>query len=185
MSSLVERQLAAIAEVREVSKRLGVDAWLRGGWAVDFCLGRVTRDHADIDWFVWAGHLPAFAEALRGSGWRGADQPDAGPHQTYALEDVQMCFQVLSPGGGIAAEVGHRPLPGQPWPAGMVADAQVGRIGGQPCLTISPAAQLRIKRMMPSWFPGRTTRPKDVEDIAFLERLSGRDERESVVEQAG
>jgi len=37
-------------EVVAMSERLGVEIWFRGGWAVDFFLGQVTRDHVDIDW---------------------------------------------------------------------------------------------------------------------------------------
>jgi hypothetical protein len=165
----MDRQLAAIAEVREVSLGLAVDVWLRGGWAVDFYLGRVTRDHADIDWFAWAGHLPAIAGGLEALGWDGVDGEPDRPHRTLVRRDVHMSFQAMAPGGGTTAVIADGPLVGEHWPASMIADAQVGRIGAQHCLTISPAAQLRLKRMTPRWFPGRTTRAKDVEDIAQLE----------------
>jgi hypothetical protein len=80
-----------------------------------------------------------------------------------------MSFQAMAPGGGSTAVIPDGPRLGEHWPASMIADAQVGRIGAQHCLTISPAAQLRLKRMTPTWFPGRTTRPKDEHDIAQLE----------------
>jgi hypothetical protein len=169
VTSLVERQLAAIAEVREVSRRLAVDVWLRGGWAVDFSVGRVTREHADVDWFVWAGHLPAIVESLGELGWECVEATTPGPHRTLVQRDVHMSFLAMAPGAGSAALVADGPLAGEHWPASMIADAQVGRIGAQDCLTISPAAQLRLKQMTPHWFPGRTTRPKDLDDIAELE----------------
>jgi hypothetical protein len=169
VTSLVDRQLAAIAEVRELSQRLAVDVWLRGGWALDFYLGRVTRDHADVDWFVWAGHLEAIAEGLRGLGWVRVDGEGSGPHRTLVRTDVHMSFLAMAPDRGTTAIIADGPLAGEHWPASMIADSQVGRIGAQHCLTISPAAQLRLKRMTPTWFPGRTTRPKDVDDIAALE----------------
>jgi hypothetical protein len=166
--SLVDRQLAAIAEVRNVTQRLAVDVWLRGGWALDFSLGRVTREHADIDWFCWAGHLDAIAQDLTGLGWDPVDT-GTGPHRTLVRGDVHMSFQAMVPGARETAVIADGPLVGEHWPASMIAGAQVGRIGAQDCLTISPAAQLRLKRMTPQWFPGRTTRPKDLEDIAQLE----------------
>ncbi|MFF1649178.1 nucleotidyltransferase domain-containing protein [Streptomyces sp. NPDC058240] len=49
-----DQQLRLIAEAVEVAETLGVTVWLRGGWAMDFFLGEITRDHGDIDWFVWA-----------------------------------------------------------------------------------------------------------------------------------
>jgi hypothetical protein len=166
---LVERQLAAIAEVREVSRRLAVDVWLRGGWAVDFSVGRVTREHADVDWFVWAGHLPAIAQSLTELGWECVESPTPGPHRTMVRHDVHMSFLAMAPGAGSSPVIADGPLMGEPWPASMIAGAHVGRIGAQDCLTISPAAQLRLKQMTPRWFPGRTTRPKDLDDIAQLE----------------
>lgn len=168
MTSLVDRQLAAIAEIREITQRLGVDVWLRGGWALDFYLGRVTREHADVDWFVWAGHLDAIVAGLRRLGWEPVDS-GAWAHRTLVRGDVHMSFQAMAPGAGDRAVIADGPLVGEHWPATMIAGAQLGRIGPQHCLTISPAAQLRLKRMTPHWFPGRTTRAKDLEDIAHLE----------------
>lgn len=42
------------AERLTLAHKLGAPVWLRGGWAIDFFLGRLTRDHADIDWFALA-----------------------------------------------------------------------------------------------------------------------------------
>ncbi|GAP52560.1 aminoglycoside adenylyltransferase, partial [Streptomyces azureus] len=46
------RQLRLIGETVEFAKALGVEVWLRGGWAMDFFIGEPTRDHEDIDWFA-------------------------------------------------------------------------------------------------------------------------------------
>jgi aminoglycoside-2''-adenylyltransferase len=125
--NLVERQLAAIAEVREVSQRLAVDVWLRGGWAADFCLGQVTREHADVDWFAWAGHLPSIADRLQQAGWEQVDEhADDRAHRTLVRDGVRMSFAAMAPGSGVTA---------------LLAGAQVGRIGAQHCLTISSDSQ--------------------------------------------
>jgi hypothetical protein len=42
-------QLAVFVELNAVLASAGVRFWLRGGWAVDFLLGAVTRSHADVD----------------------------------------------------------------------------------------------------------------------------------------
>lgn len=50
-------KLEAIAEVTA----LDIAVRLRGGWAMDFFLGYVTRPHRDVDWFAWssdAAHGP-------------------------------------------------------------------------------------------------------------------------------
>lgn len=42
-------------------------AWcLCGGWGVDAWLGRVTRDHADVDIVVFQADLPALFDHLEG-----------------------------------------------------------------------------------------------------------------------
>jgi hypothetical protein len=45
----VKQQLAALADVGERLGDGGFEYWLFGGWAVDFHLGTVTREHDDID----------------------------------------------------------------------------------------------------------------------------------------
>ena len=44
-----DHQLELIADVVATCQSIGAPIWLRGGWAMDFFLGWVTRDHADID----------------------------------------------------------------------------------------------------------------------------------------
>jgi hypothetical protein len=48
----------------------GVEVWLRGGWAMDFFLGEVTRDHRDIDWFAWTGDADVLGAELGRRGFR-------------------------------------------------------------------------------------------------------------------
>jgi hypothetical protein len=44
-----ELQLKVIGEMSAISETLGIEFWLRGGWAIDFLLGKITRTHDDID----------------------------------------------------------------------------------------------------------------------------------------
>ncbi|MET9605089.1 aminoglycoside adenylyltransferase [Streptomyces sp. NPDC006512] len=164
-----QRQLAMIAEVRA----LGVEVWLRGGWAVDFWLGRITRDHEDVDWFAWSRDAGRLTGALVARGYRvlraDGQQLDLvrdGEEQSFALLDRDARGRVVVAGG---------PWAGTPWPAGMLAEAEPGRLGSLECRVVSPAAQIEIKRMTPVWIPGRPRRPKDAEDVARLEAaLAGR-----------
>ena len=45
MNTLVRAQLSAITEVLNAANELGIEVWLRGGWAMDFYLGQITREH--------------------------------------------------------------------------------------------------------------------------------------------
>ena len=38
-----------VLAVRSLLSDLTVPYWIAGGWAIDLAVGRVTRDHADVD----------------------------------------------------------------------------------------------------------------------------------------
>jgi hypothetical protein len=75
MKELTAHQLSALARVNELLEEAGIDYWLFGGWAVDFYVGSVTREHDDLDLAVWVADLPRIAELLRDDGWRHARSP--------------------------------------------------------------------------------------------------------------
>ncbi|SDS65949.1 nucleotidyltransferase domain-containing protein [Actinoplanes derwentensis] len=158
------RQLEAIAAVTA----LGMEVWLRGGWAMDFFVGRVTRPHRDVDWFAWSRDGDRLTAALTNEGYELLAEP---PHDrqldfvrgelnlSFALTDQDQFGHVIVAGG---------PWAGQRWPDGML-DWPLGQIGDLRCRIISPAAQIEIKRMMPVWVPGMPRRRKDIDDIALIE----------------
>ena len=47
------RQLDVIATTTTDFVRAGIVHWLIGGWAIDFHLGRVSRNHSDVDVALW------------------------------------------------------------------------------------------------------------------------------------
>ena len=47
----------------------GVRCWVMGGWGVDALLGRVTREHKDLDLLVLISDLPRYAQVVRGNGF--------------------------------------------------------------------------------------------------------------------
>jgi hypothetical protein len=64
-------QLSLLAELADVFAGARLAGWLRGGWALDFLLGEVTRPHSDVDLVTWRRHrqrvhrlLPAHEYAL-------------------------------------------------------------------------------------------------------------------------
>ncbi len=84
-----EEQLAAIAEILALAHDLDVPLWLRGGWAMDFFLGSITRDHADIDWFALADDGPRLGAALIERGFRDVTTAPAGQQIDLIREDVE------------------------------------------------------------------------------------------------
>ncbi|MDH5163974.1 nucleotidyltransferase domain-containing protein [Heyndrickxia oleronia] len=48
-----ESQLKVLGEISKICEALEIEFWLRGGWAIDFLLGKITRSHDDIDLVTW------------------------------------------------------------------------------------------------------------------------------------
>lgn len=46
-------QFDLISKIHNILRPAGIEFWLRGGWAVDFLLGHITRPHSDIDLVTW------------------------------------------------------------------------------------------------------------------------------------
>lgn len=169
-----ERQLAMIAGVVALSGRLGVQVWLRGGWAMDFFLGRVTRDHVDIDWDGWIDDAPAITAALYADGYRTIAGPPPDQQLDVVKDGEEMSFGWLARRQDGTVVVAGGRYAGEPWP-NATPDAIPGRIGMMQCPILNPEAQIESKEMMPVWVPGRPWRPKDAEDIAHLRQaLSSR-----------
>src|SRR4051812_38518760 len=63
-------QLAAIDSLHAALAAAAIDYWLFGGWAVDFWVGRTTRDHNDIDAAVWRRDYDKIRAALLAAGWQ-------------------------------------------------------------------------------------------------------------------
>ncbi|MEU4427984.1 aminoglycoside adenylyltransferase [Actinoplanes sp. NPDC024001] len=167
-SDLQNRQLAAIGEVVAASERLGVHVWLRGGWAMDFLLGRVTRPHTDIDWFAHHDEAPRLILALTDLGYTLAPEPPSHAQQLdLSRGDIEHSFALLAADPTGRLTVAGGPWAGSPWPDGML-DNEPRALAGVHCPIITAQAQIEIKQMMSVWVPGRPRRPKDIADIAQL-----------------
>ena len=91
-----QRQLGLIADTVAMSERLGAQIWLRGGWAMDFFLGHVTRDHVDIDWEAWIGDAPAITAALHADGYQTIPGPPPDQQLAVAKGGLEMSFGWLA-----------------------------------------------------------------------------------------
>ena len=60
---------ASVVDLLEMTKEIGVDVWIDGGWGVDALIGRQTREHDDIDFFVQKKDATAFVEMLTSTGY--------------------------------------------------------------------------------------------------------------------
>ena len=86
--SAARGQLAAIGELHDELAQQGIPHWLFGGWAVDFHVGRVTRQHDDLDVAVRAADSSRVHEVLARTGWELIDE--AAGYRTYQRNDVKV-----------------------------------------------------------------------------------------------
>jgi hypothetical protein len=95
--SRAEQQLAAIASLSGALDELGLDYWLFGGWAVDFWVGSITRDHDDIDVAARRSDQDAIKAALLEVGWRHTPAVDEVVGTRYQLGGVETEFTFVVP----------------------------------------------------------------------------------------
>ncbi len=100
---LASRQLSAIARLRDLCAKEGIDYWLVGGWAVDFYAGSLTRAHNDVDIAVWLKDVPRLMEVLEEDGWRHAplDDEDGGTGYQLGSVRLELTYLVRGPDGVI------------------------------------------------------------------------------------
>lgn len=138
--------------------------WLRGGWALDFYLGRLTRRHADVDLVTWLRQAKRVREFMLARGY--AAVPTAAPHLKFRRrgQDVGIVFVVGAGRGrvrGVPTDWGW--LPGALLPAPR-------RLGAVACRVVSPR-QLLAEKLSYERNTGRPLRPKDRRSIRALREV--------------
>ena len=163
--AVAEKQLAAIADLGAALDESGIDHWLFGGWAVDFCIGEVTRPHADVDVAAWRRDYDAIVEALDPAGFRHAPKETdvAGTRYERGAVEVEFTF-VAEEGGAVVI-----PFPDGPiiWSQAPFGDERRELLGVS-AQTI-PLALLRSGKSRARDEPADAA--KDVADFAALSRL--------------
>jgi Aminoglycoside-2''-adenylyltransferase len=96
-------QLAALASADSLLGTNGLDYWLFGGWAVDFHVGAITREHEDIDVAVWLRDAPAIESLLEAHGWRHrpSDEDDGGTGYERGGVRLELTFLVEDADGNV------------------------------------------------------------------------------------
>ncbi|MEU1846092.1 nucleotidyltransferase domain-containing protein [Micromonospora sediminicola] len=172
MDGVAGRQLGAIREVVELAGAAGIEVWLRGGWAMDFHLGAVSRPHVDVDWYCWRRDAAGLSARLGALGWRPDPRMPAETQLDVLRGDVELSFAYLDRDEAGRVVVGAGPWAGTALPEGMLGGPS-GRIGPLTAPVISVAAQIEFKEMFPVWMPDRPRRAKDAADLARLRASTG------------
>jgi Aminoglycoside-2''-adenylyltransferase len=170
-----DRQLALIREFTSICTAASVEFWLRGGWAVDFFLGRITREHEDIDLFVWGKDAPRLMESLQHAGFEelGGSPPEAQRNVAKDGEELQIALLATNEQGDIVVAGG--PWAGALQPRGMLIGPP-GRLDDLVCPIVNPHVQVEIKEKFGEWRPDLPPSEKHQVDIARLRTALTRDD---------
>jgi hypothetical protein len=105
-------QLMAIASLSDALDKRGLEFWLFGGWAVDFCVGAITREHDDVDVVAWRDDYDEIKAALEDAGWRHAPVADevVGTRYRQHSTEVEFTFVMTDDKGRIVVPVPQGPI---------------------------------------------------------------------------
>lgn len=161
-----QAQLRIIHRVRAVLSAASVPAWLFGGWGLDARIGRITRSHGDVEFWVGAPDAARSAAALAGAGAVLLEtQPPAESREfTWDGADFSTAYFDRQADGTFAS---RGRWPDWVFPAGSFGD-EPGLLEGVPVPAMSVAGMLAMKEQYPALRNGGPLREKDIADIAVL-----------------
>ena len=173
MDQRAKAQLDTILRVVDVLSAAQVSSWLFGGWGLDARLGRITRSHGDIEFWVQR------SDAARSK----ASLVDAGARALKTQPPEEACEFVWDGVDFSTAYFDRRP-DGVFWqPQGRWSDwifprdsfgNEPGVLDGVSVPTMSVAGMLAMKEQFPMLRNGRPWRDKDVGDMEVLRELLAR-----------
>ena len=171
MDKRAAAQLHVIKAVTNELGAAGISAWLFGGWGLDARIGRITREHGDIEF--WLERLAAerskavLAEA--GAIALTTQPPAEACEFTWDGVDFSTAYFDRHPDGSFSQP--HGRWPDWIFPPGSFGEEPV-RLDGTPVLTMSVSGMLAMKEQFPHLRNGRPWRQKDIDDIKTLRRLA-------------
>ena len=147
-----------------------VPVWLFGGWGLDARIGRVTRRHGDVEFWVSRPDQVRSRTALIDAGATAlaTQPPEEACEFVWDHVEFSTAYFDCRPDGTFAQLQGRYSdwaLPADSFGAGA------GLLDGVPVPAMSVAGMLAMKEQFPTLRNGRPWRDKDIEDIAVLRRL--------------
>jgi lincosamide nucleotidyltransferase A/C/D/E len=170
VDSTTRAQLQTIHRVLAVLSAAGTRAWLFGGWGLDARIGRITRVHGDIEfWVARTGDARSRTALVEAGATALATQPPEescefvwdGVEFSTAYFDPAPDGTYFQPEGRFADWV---------FPADSFGD-DTGTLDGVAVPAMSVAGMLAMKEQYPGLRHGGPWRTKDIADIAVLRGL--------------
>jgi hypothetical protein len=171
MDERTEGQLRVIRKVISVMQAADISAWLFGGWGLDARIGRITREHGDVEFWVERIHAERSKAALVGVGATALTTQPPEEACEFTWDDVLFSTAYFD---RQADESFSQPLGRwSDWlfPPGSFGD-EPGVLDGTPVLAMSVSGMLAMKEQFPHLRNGRPWRPKDIADIEILRGLA-------------
>jgi hypothetical protein len=164
-------QLRVIMAVVNALGASGLSAWLFGGWGLDARIGRITREHGDVEFWVERIDAGRSKAVLVGAGATAlaTQPPEEACEFTWDGVDFSTAYFDRRPDGSFSQPLGR--WPDWLFPPGSFSD-EPGTLDGVPVLAMSVAGMLAMKEQFPRLRSGRPWRQKDIEDIKVLRELA-------------
>jgi lincosamide nucleotidyltransferase A/C/D/E len=169
MDETTRRQIDVIGKITAATTAAGMRAWLFGGWGLDARIGRVTRAHGDIEF--WVDHVSSapVQRALVDAGMTVKDTqpPEESTEYTWDGTWFSTAYFVARPDGTFTS---RGRFDDWTFPAGSFPDEPV-ILEGLQVLAMSVVGMLAMKEQYPRLRNGRPWRDKDVRDIKLMRAL--------------
>lgn len=157
-------QFLLLKEINRLLLRARIRYWLRGGWAVDLLLGRITRSHADVDLVTWRRHKGRIVRILTTHGYRL--EPSRMPKTQLNFYKQGQDVGVLLIYRRLGGRIGTSGFDDSRWPA-HVLEFPVRRLNSLTCRVIAPEGLLTDLRKV-ARRRGNRLRPKDARTVRQL-----------------
>ena len=170
MGESTEGQLGLIRRVVTVMRAADISIWLFGGWGQDARLGRITRDHGDVEFWVERDQAERSKAFLVAAG--AVVLPTQPPEESceYDWDDVHFSTAYFDrESAGTITLMGRWSdweLPPESF------DDDPGILDGLVVPTMSVTGMLAMKEQFPRLRNGRPWRQKDIDDIEILQALA-------------
>jgi lincosamide nucleotidyltransferase A/C/D/E len=171
MNKRMTAQLRIIKAVANALDAAGISAWLFGGWGLDARIGRITRGHGDIEFWVERTDAGRSKAALTGAGATalGTQPPEEACEFTWDGIDFSTAYFDRRSDGSFSQPLGR--FSDWLFPPGSFGD-EPGTLDGVPVLAMSVAGMLAMKEQYPRLRNGSPWRQKDIDDIKVLRGLA-------------
>lgn len=175
MDTAQEMQVQMIGEVTTLLQAAALPHWLFGGWAIDFQLGEITRDHDDVEFLVWEHDVSHITTLLVQNGY---EKYTGGIVEEMAIffkhaQKLELDFLTHNARGQVVVAGRWSDW----WWTKCALDAPPATLGGITCPVISVEGLLAVKQGYAAHSAGAPLREKDITDIQQLLKLLKKSER--------